>query len=255
MTIEEQIQKSVSMASMPPEEIEDEVDEMDDIDKVRDDLQSTKQMLALELRNKEAQIRENKRLMARIQNLEAELEKERNREKSGGGGENTGDDKLIQSLKKEAEQARKTSEEVEKKFTEATEQLDNTKFQLEETKKQNQLLEKKLQEALQGKRTSISKDMVNGEESEDEICEDEPSDESDGEDTPEKRERRAQRELKQLRNKLRSFKNKEDNAKKERVALREIMKKHQTAIKEEKKKYKALQKEVLVRTVQTDCEI
>lgn len=32
----------------PPEE--EEIDEMDDIDKVRDDLQSTKQLLALELR-------------------------------------------------------------------------------------------------------------------------------------------------------------------------------------------------------------
>ncbi|RZC34860.1 intracellular protein transport protein USO1-like [Asbolus verrucosus] len=246
MTIEEQIQKSVSMASMPPEEIEDEADEMDDIDKVRDDLQSTKQMLALELRNKEAQIRENKRLMARIQNLEAELDKERHKEKSSGNGKsNEVDDKLINSLKKETEQARKTSEEVEKKYMEVTEQLDNTKFQLEEQKKQNQLLEKKLQEALQGKRTSISKDnMVNGEESEEEIMDNESSDESDGEDTEEKRERRVQRELKQLRNKLRNFKNKEDNAKKERVALREIMKKHQVAIKEEKKKYKVLQKEV-----------
>ncbi|XP_001809098.1 uncharacterized protein LOC658131 isoform X1 [Tribolium castaneum] len=244
MTIEEQIQKSVSMASMPPEEIEDEVDEMDDIDKVRDDLQSTKQMLALELRNKEAQIRENKRLLARIQNLEAELEKERNRDKSTNTSDKSSDEKLIQSLRKESEQARKTSEEVEKKFAEATEQLDNTRFQLEEQKKQNQILEKKLQEALQGKRTSISKDMVNGEESEDECFADEESEESDGEDTEEKREKRAQRELKQLRNKLRNFKNKEDNAKKERVALREIMKKHQIAIKEEKKKYKALQKEV-----------
>lgn len=60
---------------------------MDDIDKVRDDLQSTKQMLALELRNKEAQIRENKRLLARIQNLEAELEKEKdsNKNKTSSG--------------------------------------------------------------------------------------------------------------------------------------------------------------------------
>lgn len=33
---------------IPPEE--DEIDEMDDIDKVRDDLQSTKQLLAIELR-------------------------------------------------------------------------------------------------------------------------------------------------------------------------------------------------------------
>lgn len=68
----------------------DEVDEMDDIDKVRDDLQSTKQMLAFELRNKEAQIRENKRLMTRLQALEEQLEKERakNRENGSGGATN-----------------------------------------------------------------------------------------------------------------------------------------------------------------------
>lgn len=101
MTIEEQIQKSMSMASIPPEEITpEEADEMDDIDKVRDDLQSTKQMLALELRNKEAQERENKRLLARIQNLEAELEKERAKSKEGGGsgggkaGKTDADDKV-----------------------------------------------------------------------------------------------------------------------------------------------------------------
>lgn len=72
----------------------DEIDEMDDIDKVRDDLQSTKQMLALEMRNKEAQERENKRLLARILNLEAELEKERNKTKDGGSTGNTADDKV-----------------------------------------------------------------------------------------------------------------------------------------------------------------
>lgn len=69
---------------------------MDDIDKVRDDLQSTKQMLALELRNKEAQERENKRLMSRIQNLEAELEKEKSRSKDGGttASNNSADEKV-----------------------------------------------------------------------------------------------------------------------------------------------------------------
>lgn len=35
---------------MPPPTEEEEIDEMDDIDKVRDDLQSTKQLLAIELR-------------------------------------------------------------------------------------------------------------------------------------------------------------------------------------------------------------
>lgn len=56
LTIEEQMQK----ADEPTEDTAS--DDMDDIDAVRDDLQSTKQMLALELRNKEALERENKRL-------------------------------------------------------------------------------------------------------------------------------------------------------------------------------------------------
>jgi hypothetical protein len=60
MTIEEQIQKADAV------ETESESDELDDIDKVRDDLQSTKQMLALELRNKEAMERENKKLLVDI---------------------------------------------------------------------------------------------------------------------------------------------------------------------------------------------
>ena len=75
MTIEEQIQKSVSMADVVAAVVDP--DELDDIDKVREDLQSAKQMLALELRNKEAIERENKRLLARLANLEAELEKEK----------------------------------------------------------------------------------------------------------------------------------------------------------------------------------
>ena len=62
LTIEEQMQKATAdapvEATIP--------DEMDDIDAVRDDLQSTKQMLALELRNKEALERDNKRMQVRI---------------------------------------------------------------------------------------------------------------------------------------------------------------------------------------------
>ncbi|KAJ8916616.1 hypothetical protein NQ315_000261, partial [Exocentrus adspersus] len=233
----------------PQEEITDEIDEMDDIDKVRDDLQSTKQMLALELRNREAQERENKRLLARIQNLEAELEKERSKNKDGGkggGGNNAADEKVIKSLKTEVEQARKTTQELEKKYTQTADELDSTKSQLEDLRRQNQTLEKRLQEAGQGKRLSISdrKHSTAKEDSDEDLEEEETAEESDGEDTPEKREKKAQKELKLLNKKLQSFKNKEDNAKKERIALREIIKKHQTAIKEEKKKYKQLKKEV-----------
>ncbi|XP_074029024.1 uncharacterized protein isoform X7 [Leptinotarsa decemlineata] len=291
MTIEEQIQKSISMASIAPEEIADEIDEMDDIDKVRDDLQSTKQMLALELRNKEAQERENKRLLAKILNLEAELEKEKSKSKEGGAevSSNTADEKVIESLKKEAEEARKTSEDLEKKYTSAAEELDSVKAMLEDMKRQNQMLERKIQESasgistrnklesywfddsddeegettpsksgsfwfedtdeisVQGKKISIldrKQSNAKGEGSDDDFEDEEPEPESDGEDTEEKREKRAQKELKMLTKKLQSFKNKEDNAKKERVALREIIKKHQAAIKEEKKKYGQLKKEV-----------
>lgn len=67
---------------------------MDDIDKVRDDLQSTKQLLALELRSKEAQMRENKKLQSKIQNLEAELEKARTNKMESGTAPSAADEKV-----------------------------------------------------------------------------------------------------------------------------------------------------------------
>lgn len=137
---------------MPPEE---SGDEMDDIDKLRDDLQSTKQMLALELRNKEAQERENKRLLAKIQQLEAELnapKKEGGVAKSSGGGDN---DALVKSLKAEAAEAQKTSKLLEKKYQDAAEQLDTAKSEVEEQKRTIANLEKKLAQATVGFRSQF----------------------------------------------------------------------------------------------------
>lgn len=137
---------------MPPEE---SGDEMDDIDKLRDDLQSTKQMLALELRNKEAQERENKRLLAKIQQLEAELnapKKEGDVAKSSGGGDN---DALVKSLKAEAAEAQKTSKLLEKKYQDAAEQLDTAKSEVEEQKRTIANLEKKLAQATVGFRSQF----------------------------------------------------------------------------------------------------
>lgn len=146
MTLEEQLQKSgsrINLDAMPPSVMDDEteeVDEVDDVDKLRDDLQSTKQLLALELRNKEAQERENKRLLSRIQNLEAELERSR---AGGGGGATNGavtkafgdDDPLVKALKKEAEESQRQSKMLEKKYADAAEKLDIAKAELEEQKK------------------------------------------------------------------------------------------------------------------------
>lgn len=161
MTIEEQLQKSESKAQIsaapaitsggsPPQESSG--DELDDIDKVRDDLQSTKQMLALELRNREATERENKRLLAKIANLEAELEREKWTLGANGESLSTSklsDEALVKSLKKDADEARLLNKEMETKYQAVAEELDVSKTQVEEQKRQIAALEKKLQQALQ----------------------------------------------------------------------------------------------------------
>lgn len=124
---------------------ESDGEDVDDIDKLRDDLQSTKQMLALELRNKEAQDRENKRLLARIQALEAELGNSKSAAPEGAApSAKPADDALVKTLKSEAEEAQKTSKALEKKYSEAAEQLDTAKSEIEEQKRKIANLEKQI---------------------------------------------------------------------------------------------------------------
>lgn len=134
-------------------------DELDDIDTIRDDLQSTKQMLALELRNREAQERENKKLLAKIATLEAELEREKSREKNFEYGSRIivatmeatpkTEEAFVKNLKQEAEESKQTAQELEKKYLTTGEQLDQAKTEIEEQKRQIQILERKLAQALQ----------------------------------------------------------------------------------------------------------
>ncbi|XP_041972559.1 DNA ligase 1 isoform X1 [Aricia agestis] len=170
MTIEEQVQKSMSQANLaaspsgtniaegpiPAAPEEDDIDEMDDIDKVRDDLQSTKQLLAIELRNKEAQEREHKRLLTRIQNLEAELARERaiikqEQHKTVISVTDAYDERLVTNLKMEVEKAKETADNIEKQYLEAAEERDTAQSELEEVKRRNAELEKKLEQALANK--------------------------------------------------------------------------------------------------------
>lgn len=159
MTIEEQIQKSESRAQLNEAPAEESEDEMDDIDRLRDDLQSSKQMLALELRSKEAQERENKRLLSKIQMLEAELAQEKAKKASGGGeaaatpaaaetekksSTPAVDDALVKSLKSEAAEAQKTSKMLETKYQDVAEQLDSAKGAIEEQKRMIANLERRL---------------------------------------------------------------------------------------------------------------
>ncbi|XP_069356745.1 calponin homology domain-containing protein DDB_G0272472-like isoform X1 [Maniola hyperantus] len=168
MTIEEQVQKSmsqanlalspsgVSVAEMPAAAEEDDIDEMDDIDKVRDDLQSTKQLLAMELRNREAQERENKRLLTRIQNLEAEVARERaiikqEQQKTVISVTDAYDERLVSNLKMEVEKAKETADNLEKQYLQAADERDTAISELEELKRKNAELEKKLEQALSDK--------------------------------------------------------------------------------------------------------
>ncbi|XP_075218344.1 uncharacterized protein LOC142323073 isoform X2 [Lycorma delicatula] len=275
MTIEEQIQKSTSVADVVA--LAAEPDELDDIDKVRDDLQCAKQMLALELRNKEGLERENKRLMARLLNLEAELEKEKASKKvetEKGTAvfqvRTEDDEKLIQKLKEEATEAANAAKEMEDKYQKIAEELDSTRAKLESAWLRNQQLDLQLKAAEKEsaavaglpiiKQPSSKKlaasmaSMPNGrpslvpsdEESEyEEETETETEDDEESEkDVEAAQERRTARELKLLTTRVHSFKEKQKNALKERQKLRELIKKQQKALKEERKKYKLLQKEV-----------
>ncbi|KAI4503073.1 hypothetical protein M0802_002117 [Mischocyttarus mexicanus] len=136
LTIEEQMQK-VEAEAEPDDVIDD-----DDIDAVRDDLQSTKQMLAIELRNKEALERENKRLQARILNLESEVERSRSQRNVQEYKQQ--DEKLAESLREEAHRARKDAERLEKEYASTAEERDKYKNELEEIKRMYANLEKRM---------------------------------------------------------------------------------------------------------------
>jgi hypothetical protein len=152
MTVEEQIVKSESKGNFlvpetpAPAIIDDDIDEMDDIDKIRDDLQSTKQLLAIELRNNEALERENKRLATRVHNLEAELARERWNPISPEPTKEpaTPDGKLIQNLKDEALQSQKQCLVLENKYQAVAQQLDKAYKENEEQKRKIAELEKLL---------------------------------------------------------------------------------------------------------------
>ncbi|XP_012288033.1 trichohyalin isoform X2 [Orussus abietinus] len=247
LTIEEQLQKAEEQP------VDEEIpDEMDDIDAVRDDLQSTKQMLALELRNKEALERDNKRLQARILNLEVELERERSQKNVQEVKKQ--DVKVAQSLRAEAEQARRDAERLETDYASAADERDRAKNELEEMKRMYAALERRMKAgmALAGcpsakdvARIASQKSVEKPVEIETEEEEEEESTEEEEEEDPKiAAEKRLQRELKLLSSKIKTFEDKAANARKERIALKEQIKQQQKLLQEENKKFKRLQKEV-----------
>ncbi|XP_033356342.1 glutamic acid-rich protein-like isoform X2 [Bombus vosnesenskii] len=244
LTIEEQMQKS-------EEPTDDTIsDDMDDIDAVRDDLQSTKQMLALELRNKEALEKENKKLQARILNLEAEVDHAKSQKSVQE--QRKYDEQITESLKKDAQQAREDAEKFEKEYAIVSGERDKLKNELEEIRRMYAALERRMKAgmALAGcpsakdvAKIASQKSIDKREPSESEEEEEESSEEEDDKD-PRAAEKRLQREIKLLITKIKNFKDKAVNARKERHALKDQIKQQQQLLKEERRKYKHLQEEV-----------
>ncbi|XP_050479558.1 glutamic acid-rich protein-like isoform X1 [Bombus huntii] len=269
LTIEEQMQKS-------EEPTDDTIsDDMDDIDAVRDDLQSTKQMLALELRNKEALEKENKKLQARILNLEAEVDHAKSQKSVQE--QRKYDEQITESLKKDAQQAREDAEKFEKEYAIVSGERDKLKNDLEEIRRMYAALERRMKAeqefepvpiieladdgheaawynvsgmALAGcpsakdvAKIASQKSIDKREPSESEEEEEESLEEEDDKD-PRAAEKRLQREIKLLITKIKNFKDKAVNARKERHALKDQIKQQQQLLKEERRKYKRLQEEV-----------
>lgn len=267
MTIEEIITKSASVADVVA--VASEPDELDDIDKVRDDLQSTKQMLALELRNKEALERENKRLLARLANLEAELEKEklaRSIQEQGSAKltRTAEDDMLIKKLKEEAAESERMTKEMEDKYHKTAEELDLTRAKLESAWLKNAQLEievkskgnyrppitkqpstKKMHPPTSEKKNPSSAAVNKEQEESDTVTESESEEEDEIEEVNEiSPAMQEERELKLLNNKLNSLKEKKIAASNEKRKLKAQLSRLHHILKDEKKKYKLLQKEV-----------
>ncbi|GLH03784.1 Uncharacterized protein GBIM_09632, partial [Gryllus bimaculatus] len=275
LTIEEQAQQAQAQEEV---DAAAEPDDLDDIDTLRDDLQSTKQMLALELRNKQAVEKENKRLQARILNLEVELDEERRRKAAappadeGGAKRSLEAEKEAEALRGQLSEAGKRAHDLEQRVHEADLQAELLRAELEELRRRNATLERRVSSAGKdqplrkqpsAKKLNKSMSAVNAaatnaampqpddeeeEETETESEEDEEEEEEDSSEDEEKmaalREKRQAREIKLLSTKVRTLKEKQDTVRKERRALRLALRNQTKALRDERKKYKKLQKEV-----------
>lgn len=98
-------------------------------------------------------VRENKRMQARITNMEAELKSERahmmqEQAKTVISVVDAHDETLVSSLKREVTETKRVADDLQKKYHRAAEELDEVQSELEEQKRKNAELEKKLEQAL-----------------------------------------------------------------------------------------------------------
>jgi len=250
MTIEEQ-QTGVKPASGSE-------DELDDIDKVRDDLQSTKQLMQVEVTEKLRLKDENELLLEELARL---------REQMAGmsaaptpGAENP----VVAQLRREAEEAKAAAAKQEALAQDAKRQLEMVQAQLEDAQHRCLVLEKRTggvvpesssagtqtadlqrtESRREAKReqTPAAESEEEEEEEEEETEEEETDEEEEEEDTS--KQTQELRDLRMQQAKLRSLKEKAFNALDEKRALRFQVNNLQKAVRQEQKRFSALQREV-----------
>ena len=297
-------------------------DDYDDIDKVRDDLQSTKQLLEIELKNRRKIDEENAKLQSEIRRLKEELgnkssapavaapaarrssstnkmadasmlkkstsrmaikkpiKKDSSDEDDSNEEEDFGEldavEEELNTLRGQAELARKSAEEFEMRYKETSNKLVTTQAEMEDLEMKVTVLQKKLRRAQGGgvveetqtcdagvqtdpmepppstecRRSHSKRDLRkqmsrqdsrgSNQSSANQAVGEEASEEEEEEDEEEDEDARylktQKRELALLASRLRSTKDKEKNVRNERVALYLQLKKFRNDLKDEKKK-------------------
>jgi hypothetical protein len=240
-------------------------DELDDIDKVRDDLQSTKQLLQEEISEKLRLKNENERLLEELAKMKKQMASMVNIAPASDG-----EDPLVAQLRQEAEAAKAAAAKQEFINQSMNQQLGLVQAQLEDTQHRCLMLEKRTGGSVpetcssscqttdlqrtESKREARreqtpladSEEEEEEEETEEEETEEEEEDENTAKQTEELRALRMQQA------KLRTFKEKILTSLDEKRAMRFQVNNLQKALRQEQKRFSTLQREVSKMTKEED---
>lgn len=258
MTVEEQ-----QHSSKPASGSEDE---LDDIDKVRDDLQSTKQLLQNEISEKLRLKNENERLLEELARMKQQM--------AGMvsiAPATAGEDPLVAQLRREAEETKAAAAKQEAVNQSLNQQMGLVQAQLEDTQHRCLMLEKRtggsvpetcssgcqtvdLQRTESRREARREQTPLADSEEEGETEEEETEEEEEEEDENTAQSTQALRDLRMQQAKLRTFKEKINNALDEKRAMRFQVNNLQKALRQEQKRFSSLQREVSKMTKEEEVE-
>lgn len=236
LTREEKVNQGIPLA----EELLEEKDELEEYDKLRDDLESTKQLLELEVRSKQLLEKDNKKLQSEIEKMKIDLEKMKNLTvteefelpKSLPDRKDSVPEKRKSIIRHTSESKHEALEEVE--TTDEVYEIEELKEEADEARRLAEEWELKYKE-MQRQLEELETRRINSENtpnSEEDISE------NKGEDWMYKR------ESFNLQIKIRNLKDKKDFIKKERKLLDERLENLKECIFEEISSRKCLKREI-----------